>query len=44
MQVNYDLPSAYVGVRIAIRGETGSTHVNFMNQVWAAQLTLTALA
>ena len=33
MQLTYILTSAYVGVRLACRGDTGANHVNYMNQV-----------
>jgi hypothetical protein len=36
VQISYEIPSAYVGVKIATRGDTLSTHVNFMNQVNSA--------
>ena len=33
LQITYQLPAVQVGMRIAVRGDTYASHVNFMNQV-----------
>ncbi len=33
LQMNYQIPVATVGMRVAIRGDTLASHMNFMNKV-----------